>query len=706
MKKHNRNLHGCRVLVLFAFLICTCYAHVLSSSWHFDDYPNIVENSRIHLNALSLEGVKDSFFANPKGDDKPYRPVAMLTFALNWYLGESNVSGYRLVNITVHVAVAFFLFLTVLKLFSTPYLHSFNRQNAYFIALLAAAIWAIHPIQIQAVTYIVQRMAALATLFYIIGIWAYISGRTSQVLYIRIFCYAGVLLSFFLAFYSKENAVLLPATLVLIEFSFFQDLKQPVAKWCFRVLVAAAIALVFAAYLYSSFGGWTDSFSYYRRDFEPIERLMTQLRVVVFYLWQILYPVPEQFSITHDFAISRSFFEPLSTFASLILISTMSAFSIWALHKSPALKIAGFSILFFFLNHIVESSFLSIEMVFEHRNYLPSLFLFVPVAVGIKYGFDYYRQNNKFMFGFLVVAACALLVGIGVSTYVRNLDWRTTRSLWQDAMTKAPNSARPLQNLASGYYSPTGQTEKALDYYRQAVRLSDNNIGFEAISYFNIANIYYSQLHDYKKAIEYAQKALQVKPAHPRAGYLLAASKASLGHHEKALSGLKKKVQAEAIKNARNLHFKGLLYLKIEQPENALTVFRRCHILSPNHWQYQREIGFSLFMMGHYDQADWFFRRVKHMRPQQPENLMGLAATSLTKGKPDFAKAYVEQWVKAVGAGNVVSYIEKHQNKGFIGPPVPYTRMIPMISEVLKEKSVGYERTANQLGLLYYEDMD
>jgi len=704
MKTLSQNSYNCRVIILLVLLILPCYVHVLNASWHLDDYLNIVDNSRIQMNTLSLEDIKDSFFANPRESDKPYRPVAMLSFALNWYQWQGDVSGYRLVNITIHAAVAFFLFLTVLKLFSTPQLQSFSREDAFFVALLAAALWAIHPIQIQAVTYIVQRMASLAALFYIIGVWAYVTARLSHFPCARIFFYAGCLLAYFLAFYSKENAVLLPATLILIELSFFQNLKHPFTKWCFRALVAGGAVLVLAAFLYALSGGWADSFSYYRRDFEPIERLMTQLRVVLFYLWQIIYPVPEQFSITHDFPVSRSFFEPLTTIASLIFISVMSAFSLWALHKSPAFKIVGFSILFFFLNHIVEASFLSLEMVFEHRNYLPSLFLFVPVAIGIKYGFDYYREKNEAMFGFLVLAVCALLVGVGVSTYVRNLDWRTTRSLWQDAMIKAPNSARPLQNLASGYYSPTGQVDKAIAFYQQAIHLSDNSIGFEAISYFNIANVYYLQLHEYEKAIEYAQKALKVNPDHPRAGYLLAAAKASLGRHEEALSGLKKRVQAEAIKSASNLHFKGLLYLKIQQPENALAVFRRCQAQAPNHWRYLREIGFSLYMMHQYDQASWFFRRVKNMRPNQPENLMGLSAASLAKGKPNDAEGYVEQWVRAVGADNVESYLEKAIKKGSIGPPVPYDRLMPLISKVLKKKEVDYKETANRMDAIDFGD--
>jgi len=93
MKTLSQNSYNCRVIILLVLLILPCYVHVLNASWHLDDYLNIVDNSRIQMNTLSLEDIKDSFFANPRESDKPYRPVAMLSFALNWYHGKAMFPG-------------------------------------------------------------------------------------------------------------------------------------------------------------------------------------------------------------------------------------------------------------------------------------------------------------------------------------------------------------------------------------------------------------------------------------------------------------------------------------------------------------------------------------------------------------------------------------------------------------------------------------
>ena len=105
----------------------------------------------------------------------------MLTFALNWYIGKDNVLGYHIVNNAIHLVTTFFLFLTVLNLLMSPNLKGKYQGNEYAIAFLSAILWAVNPIQTQAVTYIIQRMASLAAMFYIIGIYFYLKTRLSAV---------------------------------------------------------------------------------------------------------------------------------------------------------------------------------------------------------------------------------------------------------------------------------------------------------------------------------------------------------------------------------------------------------------------------------------------------------------------------------------------------------------------------------------------
>ena len=492
-------------LTIFLGLI---YSNTLDSAWILDDYYNITDNPRIHMSRLDIDSIRNAAYGTPiKKDGGLSRPVAYLTFGLNWYWGQDNVTGYHLVNIAIHLLTAFFLFLTLLHLFQTPNLGTWQSNGIYFVALLSTVLWAIHPIQIQAVTYIVQRMTAMAALFYVIGIFCYLKARLALTKASRVISFLLCGFAFLLGLGSKNNAIILPVSLVLLEFVFFRDLTQRKTQRQAIAVIGIGTFLVAAIGVLIFMDGDLHRFlkGYENRSFTLYERLLTQPQVVLFYLSQIFYPIVDRFSISHDFTISTSFISPWTTLPSIFMVFLMIGLALWRIKKNPLLS---FAVLFFFGNHIIESSIIPLEMVFEHRNYLPSLFLFVPVSVGIKKILDHYYYVKKPMFYFLMISVCAAIIGIGTSTYIRNWDWRTAKSLWEDGMEKAPHSARPLQNLAWGYYVPTGQIEKAIDLYQEALNLEDNQNKFKFFSYNNLADIYFSKFHDYEKAIEYAKKTI------------------------------------------------------------------------------------------------------------------------------------------------------------------------------------------------------
>jgi uncharacterized membrane protein len=127
--------------------------------------------------------------------------------------------------------------------------------------------------------------------------------------------------------------------------------------------------------------------------------MLTEPRIVLFYLSQIFYPVPGRLSIVHDVQLSRSLLEPWTTLPAILVVLGLIGFGIWQLRKRPMLS---FAVLFFFLNHTVESSIIGLELIYEHRNYLPSLFLFAPVAMGLQYLVDHFRHQR---YGFQRVVA-------------------------------------------------------------------------------------------------------------------------------------------------------------------------------------------------------------------------------------------------------------------------------------------------------------
>ncbi len=197
--------------------------------FHFDDFHNITQNTKLHIENLYPGTVSDALF-DDLGKSFFYRPVSNLTIALNWYFGKTGVTGYHIVNLGIHILTAFFLYLAIVHLFRSPNLAGRFRGNGYFIAVLAAALWAVNPIQTQAVTYIVQRMASMAAMFYIIGVFCYLRARLEDSWIRCVLWSLGIVVSFLLAVGSKENAMMLPVSLLLIEMIFFQDMKNPAIK--------------------------------------------------------------------------------------------------------------------------------------------------------------------------------------------------------------------------------------------------------------------------------------------------------------------------------------------------------------------------------------------------------------------------------------------------------------------------------------------
>jgi protein O-mannosyl-transferase len=613
--------------------------------------------------------------------------MAYFTFALNWFWGKDEVAGYHVVNIVIHILAAFFLFLTIRQLLKTPNITIGLRENAFFIALLTSTLWAIHPIQTQAVTYIVQRMTSLAALFYIIAIWAYISGRLALIFQKRMAWFAGCLLAWFLALLTKQNTVILPVVLILIEFCFFQNWNKLIVKRFYWGLIIFGLLIVTGVIVFFLIGGDAGPFmeKYKIRPFTPMERLLTQFRVLIFYLGQIVYPIPAKFSITHDFVISRSFFAPWTTLPCILMVLGMISTAVWAISKGPFLKIAGFAILFFFVNQLIESTILPLEMVFEHRNYLPLFFLFLPVSIGINNAIHFYQRQSRLIFYFLVFSTCTLLINLGISTFSRNMDWKSEKTLWQDAMVKAPKAARPPHNLAWAHYAPAGQLDIAIGLYHRALGLQDESIGFESTVYFNLAVLYYSQLGDYEKTIQYCLQTLQINPNHVHAFNLMADSLARLGRYHEALEVIENSVSNVA-RNPANMHLTGLILLNTYKPEAALILFQQCLVLDPDNWLYLREIGFTYLMMDLHNRADWFFRRANTLYPHQPEILLGIAATKLEKGFFQESEAFIERFILALGAEKVENYWSNAINNP-LNLPIPYQRLKPLISGQLIKKN-------------------
>ncbi|UCH22571.1 MAG: tetratricopeptide repeat protein [Deltaproteobacteria bacterium] len=690
MEKPNQNVLQPGIVIacaLLFILIFGVYSNSFQAAWHLDDYQNIVNNPRLKITDLSPGSIKQTFYAfYDKGQyqsRKLYRPIPCLTFGLNYYFGQLNPFGYHLVNTIIHFLSAAILFLTILSLFQTPNLADKNQEKAYFIALLSAVLWAVNPIQTQAVTYIVQRMAAMATLFYLMGLFFYLRGRLEQsgmkrkVIY---FIYA--FLSFLLALGSKENAVTLPVAVIMVEMIFFQDLRQPAKRKRFLLIFAVS---VFAVLLVGAFifleSGFGFLKGYGNRPFTLGQRLLTEPRVLVFYLSQIFYPVPGRLSIDHDMAISTSFFHPWTTLPSILFIFCLIGWSFSQIHKRPLIS---FAVLFYFLNHLIESSIIPLELIFEHRNYLPSLFLFLPISAGLNRLLNYYVQKNRIMYAAISSFITLLVIGLGMGTFIRNLAWASEKSLWEDALRKAPQSSRPYHNLAWAYYDRLGQDKQSLELYQKALALRRHNVSTKQMTLGNIANIYY-KARNYQKAAELWTEALSLYPKNEIIRHRLATVLTKLGDLDAASEHMDFLI-ARRSDHTEYLNLMGYILMKQGRFKEALPYFRRCLKQNPHTKKAMINRGACLNVLGEYRAAEWALRYAYAHYPQDILPVLWLIDTNVKTGDAVDIENYFNRLFKLVGVNELVAILEKRAEDNLVLFPNSDS-LYRKIAAVLKDRS-------------------
>ncbi len=682
-------------LLLFTVLAFIIYSDTFHAGWHLDDTPNILKNGRLHINDLCFDTLARTFFARA-GTNRFFRPLPSLSFALNWYAGRDNPFGYHMVNTAIHAATAFLVYLVIFHLLQTPALKKrYGPEDAIAVALLGALLWEAHPIQTQAVVYIVQRMAQMAALFYAAGLLAYLKARMTRVTPARVFWGIMTALFFICSVMSKENAVVFPLTLLIVESVFF-DGKLLSRRWLMVWACLAGVVAVCGVYLFA--GGNLLFFlgGYAGRPFTLAQRLMTEPRIVMFYLSQILYPLPSRLSICHDVTLSTSLVHPWTTLASVIMIAALIWFAFRYKKRFPLLS---FALLFYFINHIVESSIIGLELVFEHRNYLPTLFLFAPAAALACTGLTRYRESSRVVFRLLVVCIVTVVTGLGLFTYERNRAWEDELTLWHDALMKAPGSSRPAVNLAVALAWREGATrrdeEVAMALFAGAIGKQQARTRMDAEIYGNMA-ILYDRAGEYEKAVTFFGKALKIDPASLKTRHDMVKSLIRLGRWETALfqSGLLIEKAAGHV-NADYYDTRGFILLHMGRFKEALACFQTALRLDP----YKKPLimahtGYALSRTGAYARAEWFYKLAQSKKPLRIETFFLLIENSVRAGDKQAAARYARILLSRF---DTFSIFKELKTAGGSYSSLPLSKAI--IGPVIKEAFYGIGKEAEQMGV-------
>jgi Flp pilus assembly protein TadD len=483
-------------------LVCIgIYFNTLNSPFVFDDLSNIKDNPAIRITQLDFDSLRAAGFESRSEN----RPVANVSFALNYYFGDYEVRSYRVVNVIIHfingilvyaLATIFFRLARRIPDQAKP---AFANASIPAASLFAALIFTAHPLQIQSVTYVVQRMNSMAVAFYLLALLLYLMGRSRRIAWKRWLLWSVGSASWVLALGSKEIAATLPVIVLLVEWFFYRDLSPSWLRRNVGYPVIAAVLLALVAYVYLQ----GPSFGYGTRDFTMGERILTQFRVVTYYVSLLFFPAPSRLNLVHEFTTSRTLIEPISTLISLVFLAGLAALAV-ALARPQ--RLASFCITWFFVNLSIESSFIGLEMAFEHRLYLPS-FGFSLVASYLLFGLLSERRVAAVSIAALVVVALA------GTAHVRNRTWRDPATLWADVVAKSPGRVRARSNFASALFE-RGDFEQALEQFVKARQLdpdyrvvSDNHA--RALSNLGSMRVKEGRLEE---AIVHYREALRISP--------------------------------------------------------------------------------------------------------------------------------------------------------------------------------------------------
>ena len=337
--------------------------------------PNILAVEAVRLTGLSLQTLGDVWASNSAGPLG--RPVAQLTFGLNYYFSGLDPFFFKLTNLVIHVANGALVFLVALRLFASPESLPGGRKPLFAAAVLAA-LWLFHPIQVLPVLHVVQRMTSLSAFFLLAALLCHLRGRSSGgPSGLALLCLGwGVFWP--LSFLSKETGLLFPFFVLAWELIIRRAETGGLDRFAraYSALAAAGLALM-AAYMLSPLAEWLWA-GYGQRNFSLTERVLTEGRVLWFYIGLILFPRLEAFGLFHDdIPVSATVLVPWTTLPALIGLVALAWLAWWSRKRIP---LVSFGLAWFLVGHAMESTVLPLEIAHEHRNYLPSFGILLAVV--------------------------------------------------------------------------------------------------------------------------------------------------------------------------------------------------------------------------------------------------------------------------------------------------------------------------------------
>ncbi|HSW44492.1 MAG TPA: tetratricopeptide repeat protein [Phycisphaerae bacterium] len=583
---------------LIVAAIAASFANTLSVPFIYDDIDSIPENPHIRR----LWPLSDTLTAPPQSTVAG-RPVVILSLALNHALSGLNVRGYHLFNITVHCLVALLLLGIIRRTLCNERLSGRFGPSAPYIAGTCALLWAIHPLQTEAVTYIIQRTELLVSMFYLLTLYCFIRGgqsprRTMWFITAMLFCALGM--------GTKEVMVSAPLLVLLYDRTFVSGTFRASLRRHAWLYAGLASTWVLLAWLNipsprsesAGFGLGVSSLDYLR----------TQAAVITWYLRLCFWPDP--------LTICYNDWPPARTFAEVIpqgfLVLAMLAVTAWALWRSHPLAVPA---ALFFMILAPSSSFIPIvtEPAAERRMYLPLLPVVLVIVLAVRCLFMELTARRHALGGIVrfalpAVAVIAVALCLGWATVDRNRDYASAVGIWTDAVAKRPQNAVAYCNLGTALKNK-GQRDEALACFERAVEIKPNHP-------IALSNLGSARMEDGRpaEALKYLTEAVESSPNSPDAHYNLANALAQIGRLDEAVQHYREAIRLRPHYAEAENNF-GIALFRLGRVNDAIEHYTRALAIQPQFPDALNNLGNALLRVGRSDEAIGYFRQAIDLQP-------------------------------------------------------------------------------------------
>ena len=604
VSSQNNALKGIILRLLFiAVLAVIIYSNSFTASWHLDDYSSILWNHKIK----NLSKAFQDIIPNQRG-------ICDFTFAVNYYFSGPNVFGFHVINLIIHIISAFMVYFIIrltLIIYNGEDSDSLPGQLEN-LPLAGSLIFVAHPIQTQAVTYIVQRYASLATMFYLIALVFFIKARMSFIKsngkFFSKHHFPYYLCSFvcaLLAMRTKEIAATIPLILLLYDFIFFKKTEKKLKDtlfymipFFFLVLIIIVLRVYFVSPDFTELGDSIDrGLNDPSADITRGEYAITSINVILTYIRLLFLPMNQ--NIFHIYPISSSIFSNY-TYLSLFVHLAIIVFAVVIFKTS---RLISFGIFWFYITISVESSIILIgNVIFEHRLYLPSLgvvfSLVGMVLLKVKW------EKISYIFFLIIITMFSM------QTFNRNLVWKDELSFWNDCLSKSKDNPSPIAYLSLGnFYSDKKLYDASIVKYIKALEIDPNY--FRAHN--NLGLVYWKK-GKLKEAIKEYQIAIKLNPDFADVHNNLGNAYSFQGFFKDAIAEYKAALESEPqmVDAHNNL---GNVYNAQGRLDDAIAEYKAVLKLDPNVTEAHYNLGVVYRSKGLLSEAAEEFKNALKIRP-------------------------------------------------------------------------------------------